>query len=411
MLHCLRCAARSHVCWPISCVHHREKTLVNVLIAFITGLTTGGLSCLAVQGGLLASSLAGQIEKDYQSFSSKSRKKNQSSKLQSKNRGQLARPILVFLAAKLLAYTLVGFLLGWLGQMFQLSPMTRAILQIGIGVFMLGSALRMLNVHPIFRYFAFEPPALLRRKLRKAAAAGADETSLSTPAFLGFLTVLIPCGVTQAMMAVALSTGDPLEGAALMFAFTLGTSPVFFAVAYFATQLGKKLEKHFMRFVAVVILMLAVVTIDSGLTLAGSPISLTRTVNSTFRYPEEVKAAPPVQELQVYDPFAAGPEPDEKENTLIEGPSDGSVVVVDVENYGYVPDVVHAKAGVPVQLILVTNKVRSCSRAFIIPALGVQQILDETGKFTVEIPAQEAGTKIPFSCSMGMYGGTIVFDQ
>ena len=28
------------------------------LLAFITGLTTGGLSCLAVQGGLLASSIA-----------------------------------------------------------------------------------------------------------------------------------------------------------------------------------------------------------------------------------------------------------------------------------------------------------------------------------------------------------------
>ena len=36
----------------------------GLLLAFITGLTTGGLSCLAVQGGLLASSLANQIEKD-----------------------------------------------------------------------------------------------------------------------------------------------------------------------------------------------------------------------------------------------------------------------------------------------------------------------------------------------------------
>ena len=35
-----------------------------VLIAFITGLTTGGLSCLAVQGGLLTASLANQMEQD-----------------------------------------------------------------------------------------------------------------------------------------------------------------------------------------------------------------------------------------------------------------------------------------------------------------------------------------------------------
>jgi hypothetical protein len=30
----------------------------RIMVAFVTGLTTGGLSCLAVQGGLLASSLA-----------------------------------------------------------------------------------------------------------------------------------------------------------------------------------------------------------------------------------------------------------------------------------------------------------------------------------------------------------------
>src|SRR5512134_769856 len=40
-------------------------TLSQLVVAFVTGLTTGGLSCLAVQGGLLASSLAHQIEQDY----------------------------------------------------------------------------------------------------------------------------------------------------------------------------------------------------------------------------------------------------------------------------------------------------------------------------------------------------------
>ena len=35
----------------------------QLIVAFITGITTGGLSCLAVQGGLLASSLAHQFER------------------------------------------------------------------------------------------------------------------------------------------------------------------------------------------------------------------------------------------------------------------------------------------------------------------------------------------------------------
>ena len=35
---------------------------MELIIAFLTGLTTGGLSCLAVQGGLLASSIAHDVE-------------------------------------------------------------------------------------------------------------------------------------------------------------------------------------------------------------------------------------------------------------------------------------------------------------------------------------------------------------
>ena len=400
--------------------------MVNIILAFVTGLTTGGLSCLAVQGGLLASSLAGQIEQDVAVSSVKTGKKKGAkaqAAAQTQNRAGMAQPILAFLVAKLLAYTALGFLLGLLGQMFQLSPIARAVLQIAIGIFMFGTAMRMLNVHPIFRYFAFEPPAAVRRKLRRTAANGTD-TSLATPIFLGLLTVLIPCGVTQAMMAVALGTGSPVEGAALMFAFTLGTSPVFFAVAYFATRLGARLEKHFMRFVAVVVLLLAVVTIDGGLTLAGSPLSLTRALGNVFTPRQEVVAAPPAAAgASALEPFIVGPAGAEaaetadtgdgtvSDGTVTDGTvTDGTVITINVENYGYSPDVVHAKAGVPVKLRLVMDNVRSCSRAFIIPALNLQMVLPATGEEIIEIPAQPQGSEMPFSCSMGMYYGTIVFD-
>lgn len=70
----------------------------------------------------------------------------------------VARPIALFLGAKLVAYTLLGALLGWLGSVLQLTPTVRGILQIAIGIYMVGNALRMFEVHPIFRYFVFEPP-------------------------------------------------------------------------------------------------------------------------------------------------------------------------------------------------------------------------------------------------------------
>jgi len=359
-------------------IANNSGTLSQLMVAFVTGLTTGGLSCLAVQGGLLASSLAHQIEQDYLEQATQ-RKKQRGRKKQLAPRSSTATPIMLFLAAKLVAYTLLGALLGLLGSYLTLSPATRAILMILIGVFMLGNALRMFNVHPIFRYFSIEPPKFITRYIRRTAKG----TDTATPLFLGALTVFIPCGVTQAMMAAALGTGSLAMGAALMFAFTLGTSPVFFVVAYLTTELGARLEKFFMRFVAAVVLILGLVTVNSGLNILGSPLSfqnLTRNLVPSNNAP--VAHAQPV--------------------------ADGEAVLY-VQNEGYFPQTLSAPAGKDFILNLVTDQTYSCSRDFVIPALSYYELLPDTGTVKVNIPAQEKGSTLFFTCSMGMYTGQIVF--
>jgi sulfite exporter TauE/SafE len=143
----------------------------------------------------------------------------------------------------------------------------QAILYMAIGLFMLGNGLRMFNVHPIFRYFVIELPSSLTRYIRRKSKNGA---MMLTPLFLGVLTIFLPCGVTQAMMATAIGTGSALQGSEIMFAFILGTSPLFFSVSYFATRLGATIEKYFTRIVAAVMLILGLVSVDAGLNLAGS---------------------------------------------------------------------------------------------------------------------------------------------
>ena len=361
--------------------------LSQLIVAFVTGLTTGGLSCLAVQGGLLASSLAHQIEQDYLEQAAQALRKKQRGK---KNlpppqpRSNTATPILLFLAAKVVAYTLLGALLGLLGSYLTLSPATRAILMILVGVFMLGNALRMFNIHAIFRYFSIEPPKFITRYIRRTAKG----TDTFTPLFLGALTVFIPCGVTQAMMAAALGTGSMVMGAALMFAFTLGTSPVFFIVAYLTTELGARLEKFFMRFVAAVVLILGLVTVNSGLNILGSPLSfqnLTRSLLPFNSAPESIAQAP-------QSVTAAGE------------------VVLYVQNEGYFPRTLRAPAGKDFTLNLVTDQTYSCSRDFVIPALDYYELLPDSGTVKVNIPAQEKGSTLFFTCSMGMYTGQIVFE-
>lgn len=351
----------------------------QLLVAFVTGITTGGLSCLAVQGGLLASSLAHQIEQDYVANIPQGKKTRQ--KAMPTQRTNSALPIFLFLVSKLVAYTLLGALLGWLGSYLTLSPISRALLLVAIGIFMVGNALRMFNVHPIFRYFSIEPPKFITRYIRRTAKG----TDTATPLFLGFLTVFIPCGVTQAMMATALGTGSIAMGAALMFAFTLGTSPVFFIVAYLTTELGARLEKFFMRFVAVVVLILGLVTIENGLNLMGSPLSLQNMTRNLFPASSVSTAGS--------DSLSA----------------DG-VITLNVQNSGYFPAALKAPANTDLTLNLVTDKTYSCARDFVIPKLNFYQLLPDTGTVQVNIPAQKAGSTLFFTCSMGMYTGQIIFE-
>ena len=85
------------------------------LLAFITGLTTGGISCFAVQGGLLTSALVTDEEVNI-----------------SKN--LKAKSLVAFLIAKIIAYTLLGFLLGLLGSKLIVTPKVQGWLQIVIGI-------------------------------------------------------------------------------------------------------------------------------------------------------------------------------------------------------------------------------------------------------------------------------------
>src|SRR6266446_7877069 len=222
----------------------------SLLGIFLTGLIAGGLTCMAVQGGLLAATIA-QREED---------------RLKENAIKGAALPILSFLAAKLVAYTILGLLLGLLGSAFQLSLSAKVIMQFVVIIFMLGTALNILNVHPIFRFFVIQPPRFLTRLVRKQSKS----KDMFAPGILGAFTIFIPCGTTQAMMALAIASGKPLYGAAILFAFILGTSPIFFILGYFATKLGDAMHQKFMRYAAYGIIILALFNLNSAIILTGT---------------------------------------------------------------------------------------------------------------------------------------------
>lgn len=337
---------------------------VNLITIFLTGLFAGALTCLAVQGGLLAATIA-QREQE---------------RLEDKAKGGNALPILSFLITKLVAYTLLGFLLGYLGSFFTLSITFQTLLQFGVGIFMIGTALNLLDVHPIFRYFVIQPPKFLTRLVRKETKS----KNIFAPAILGAFTIFIPCGTTQAMMALAIASGSPFLGAAILFAFVLGTSPLFFILGYLATRLGEIFQKRVLRFAAFAIIMLAVFNLNNAAALAGVNINILKPLSG------------------VYCIFAVC---DNSRVGVAEAANNN--VNINIESSGYNPSAITVKAGLPVTINLKNTGGGGCTQAFTIPSLGIQKIVPIGSSDVVSFTAPKTPMQLPFMCSMGMYRGVI----
>lgn len=325
----------------------------NLWLALLAGIATGGLSCFAVQGGLLASALASQGTGDKKYLKEKS--------------------ILMFLLAKLLAYTLLGFILGALGSAINITPKFQGWLQIFVGIYMLLTAARLLDIHPLFRHFVIQPPKAFLKLLRKSSQG----ESFFTPALLGFLTILIPCGVTQAMMILAVGSGSALWGAGIMFFFVLGTFPVFFLIGLATTELLK--NKAFSVIASVLIAVMGILSLNSGQLVRGS-----------------------VHTLQNYWSVLTQTNQPIGQANITNGVQE---VTINIMSGGYKASVNTLKVGVPVKLTLITNGVRSCARAFTIPYLNYFKVLPVSGTEVVKFTPQRTGL-LTYTCSMGMYSGS-----
>jgi len=365
---------------------------MNLWTIFLTGLTTGGLTCLAMQGGLLASVVANHKKKEL-SQDQKNKPINKKSKnVEIINRDTTKTfdfldwlPVVLFLGAKLVSHTIAGFLLGWIGSVISIQVWLQLVFQALAGFFMFATAMNLLNVHPIFRWVSFQPPKSVQRLIHRHS----KQPHLSTmfPALvLGFLTVLIPCGVTQSMQLLALSTGDPLWGAAIMASFVVGTMPVFGIVGVATARLSESLQATFTKTAAALLIVMALYGLNGVLVVINSPITLQKiTQPITYFFSEDrFKKSVPLPEI-------------------VNGKQ---IITIQAVDYGYNPKQVFAKAGIPVELTIFSDGVYSCSLAFQIPAFDVSVWLDSTDKRTVSFTPTEPG-RYTYTCSMGMYTGVL----
>lgn len=334
---------------------------MNLWIIFITGLTVGGLTCLAVQGGLLASVITSREEEEIE---------------KGINTRSTIFPTLAFLVSKLIAYTTLGFILGAFGGAIGISQNAQIIMQFVAGLYMIAVALNLLNVHPIFRYAVIQPPKFLTRKVRNQSKS----KTLFAPALLGAMTIFIPCGTTLAMEALAISSANALSGAAIMGVFVLGTAPLFFGIGWLTSVMGDNFRAKFLKIAAFAVLYLGLTSLNGALVAGGSPLTL-QSVAKSF----SVVTSGQIQ------------------NNTVATTQNIEIVV---SSGGYSPNYFKVRKGTPVTIKLTSKDAYSCASAFRIPSLGISKNLQANETQTLSFTPTQLG-QIAFTCSMGMYNGVI----
>src|SRR5207245_2113957 len=136
-----------------------------------------------------------------------------------------------------------------------------------------------------------------------------------------------------------------------------------------------------------VVLILGLLSIEGGLNLMGSPYSFSNVLNSVGTSLSASASG---------ESAAQTAQPD----------ADGSLTIR-VYDTAYAPNQIRAPAGKPLTLTLVTNGTTGCTRSFVIPALGVQRVLPESGSTQFQISTRAASGDLRFTCSMGMYSGQL----
>lgn len=270
-------------------------------------------------------------------------------------------PVAAFAAGRFAAHVLAGALLGLLGGAVRLGPAARAALLVAAGVLVVGFAVRLL------RGARRSPAAPAAPAAECGTERGGREPGRARALALGAATVLVPCGTTLGVEAVAVSTGSAAGGALVMAAFAAGSTPAF---AVLGVLLRRAAASRFAAAAGAVALLAGLWTVASGLRLGGWLPDL---------------GAPPASAA-----------------TATVRPDGVQTVTIWATAEGYRPAVVVLRAGVPTEVVFRATGDAGCARTVSLEGR------DTVVPATVRLPPRPPG-RLRYACGMGMYPGVLHF--
>jgi sulfite exporter TauE/SafE len=137
---------------------------------------------------------------------------------------------LLYNLGRVSTYTLFGALFGYFGSLWDVTPLTRAIMFLVAGVMMILMGLSFAGKLNFLT--KIEVPIAHFSWFKKIFTSQLSAATPKSFFILGFINGLIPCGLVYAMLVTATTTESILGGALVMLLFGIFTIPSLFTFAF-----------------------------------------------------------------------------------------------------------------------------------------------------------------------------------
>lgn len=330
-----------------------NKGDVSYGIIFLIGLLVG-FHCIGMCGGLVIA---------YSAPSVRDAKK------------KIFAPHFQYNFGRLISYAVIGSILGGIGSFFGISPIFTGVVMLLAGVFMILMGFSFIKNWPILEKLKVRTPQFIARFLYNQK----HDKKPKGPFIIGLLNGFMPCGPLQAMQLYALASGSAFRGGLSMAIYALGTIPMMFGFGAVISTLSRKYIEKIIKFSGFLVIVLGLIMVNRGLVSLGAG----------FNVPKQGKDVLP------------------KDSVLPSDEAEWQTVKMDITYFGYSPNVLNIKAGVPVRWVIDAKQMSGCTSAIMIESLGINKNL-KAGENIIEFIPPEGVKEIKFSCGMRMVWGKFV---
>ncbi len=171
---------------------------------------------------------------------------------------------LLYNSGRLVTYSLLGLIIGLIGESFQLFGLQQHISWI-TGVILLVGLLFTYKGQFLFK--GKYSSGGLNAKLRGVLGKYMTKQGKSSHLIFGLLNGLLPCGLVYMALLASVSMGSTLGGATYMAVFGLGTFPMMFFAAYMGSSFKKMKRINVNKLAPKLVFLIAVLLIIRGLNL------------------------------------------------------------------------------------------------------------------------------------------------